>query len=408
VKKIGRWILWLGLLGLVIGAGVLALMPQPVSVEWGTVEPGPMRVAIEEDGMTRIKERYVVSSNVGGNLLRIDLRAGDTIEQGKTLLATIQPSDPSMLDARQLTQAEASVEAAKLSVERADARRNLAKAAADLAESQFARISKLFEAKAIPRDEYDTAVTIHRSRQDEMRVANFETKIAEFELKQAEAAVEHFSSVGSNPDGLSRIEIRAPIDGRVLRVMQESATVLTPGTPLIEVGNPGDLEVVIDVLSSDAVKISIGDEVELVEWGGERPLQGRVRVVEPAAFTKVSALGVEEQRVNVVVDFQEATEVISRLGDSYRVEARIFIWSAEQVLRIPTSALFREEGVWKAFRIVDNRAELITLEIGKRNAEVAEVLKGVEAGARVVVYPNDMVKSGVELAPKERPVTPRE
>ncbi|MEZ6095965.1 MAG: HlyD family efflux transporter periplasmic adaptor subunit [Pirellulaceae bacterium] len=399
MKRIGRWLLWGGLLAVVASALYLALQPQPIEVETAKVSRAPMEVAIEEDGMTRIKDRYVVSSNVGGSLLRIELRPGDEIKQGQTLLATLQPSDPSMLDARQLSQAQATVDAARVAVERAEARKGQAKAAADLAEAQFGRTKKLFDANSIPREEYDVAVAAHRARQEEMRVANFETKIAEFELKQAEAALEHFTSDEQQND--NRIQIRSPIDGRVLRVLQESATVLMPGTPLLEVGNPEDLEVVIDVLSSDAVRITPGDRVELLQWGGDSPILATVRVVEPAAFTKISALGVEEQRVNVIADFESSDDVVSRLGDAYRVEARIIVWHADDVLTVPTSALFREDGRWMSFRNVEGHAQKVELKIGKRNAVTTEIVEGLQVDDEVIIYPSDMIHDGSDLSLKQ-------
>ncbi len=396
MQKVFRLFLWTCVLALV-GFGVwYALVPQPVEVETATIARGKLQVTVNEDGVTRIRNRYVVSSNVGGSLLRIGLKPGDTIKQGETLIATLQPNAPSMLDARQLAQARATVDAARTAIERADARKEQALAAFQLAEAQFGRAKQLFERNAIPRDEYDLAFAGRRSREEDLHVAEFEREIADFEFKQAEAALAYATS----DNELDRIRILAPINGRVLRVLQESATVISPGTPLVEVGDPEDLEIVIDVLSSDAVKIADGNVVELEHWGGEQPLKGRVRLTEPAAFTKISALGVEEQRVNVIADFTEEPETIARLGDGYRVEARVIIWEADDVIQVPTSALFREEGEWNVFRVEGDLARKTELKIGRRNTTHAQVLEGLAPGDIVIVYPGDAVLDGVEVIGK--------
>lgn len=396
MQKVFRLFLWTGVLALLGFGAWYALVPQPVEVETATIARGKLQVTVNEDGVTRIRNRYVVSSNVGGSLLRIDLKPGDTIRQGETLIATLQPNDPSMLDARQLAQARATLEAARTAIERADARKEQAIAAFQLAEARYGRVKQLFEQNSIPRDEYDLSFAARRAREEDLHVAEFERKIADFEFKQAEAALAYATSESD----LDRIRILAPIDGRVLRVLQESATVINPGTPLVEVGNPADLEIVVDVLSSDAVKIADGNEVELEHWGGERPLKARVRLTEPAAFTKISALGVEEQRVNVIADFTEDAEVMARLGDGYRVEARIIVWSGEDVIRVPTSALFREEGKWMVFRVDGSMARKTELNIGRRNTTHAEVVEGLSPGDIVIVYPGDAVLDGVEIIGK--------
>jgi HlyD family secretion protein len=204
-----------------------------------------------------------------------------------------------------------------------------------------------------------------------------------------------------NGDGnLKHFEIRSPINGVVLRVFQESSTVVTPGTPLLEVGNHADLEIVVDVLSSDAVKIKKDDEMRLEHWGGDKPLTAKVRTVEPAAFTKISALGVEEQRVNVIGDFREPSEAVAKLGDGYRVEARIVIWQKDKVLRVPASAMFRQGQEWCVFLAVDDRVEQRTIKIGQRNTNFAEVLQGLTADNHVVIYPSDQVHDGVKIAAK--------
>lgn len=389
-----RWWGWGAAFALLAAGAVYALLPEPVDVEVAAVTRGAMEVTINESGMTRVRERYQVSSPVAGQVLRIELRSGDPIVAGQTLLATIRPSDPSMLDARQVAETEARAAAAQLMINRADARREQARVATDLAETQFARIRRLRESGGATAEELEAAEAALRSRQEELRVATYEREIARFEFEQAQAAL---GLVKKEADVLPHFEIRAPIDGTVLRVFQESASVVAPGVPLLEVGNPQDLEVVVDVLSTDAVKVRPGHTIRLVHWGGDEPLAAKVRVVEPAAFTKLSALGVEEQRVNVIGDFVSSSLGKIPLGDGYRVEAEIVIWNAEDVVMVPTSALFRSDREWNVFVVVGDQARHRAVQIGRRNSQAAEVLAGLEPGEFVVIYPSDMVVDGAKV-----------
>lgn len=396
-----RWfrklVFWGVVTGVIAIVAVAALWPQPEAVEVAVVERGWLEVSVQEEGKTRIKDRYVVSAPVTGQLLRIELRPGDKILQGQTLLATIQPGDPGLLDARQISQAKAQVEAAKVHVDRANATKEQAAVAAGLAETTYSRARQLLAEKSISQNEFDQHEAEYRSSRESLRVANFETEIAQFELEQAEAAVRHFTS---EDEGDYRFEIRSPIDGQVLKVIQESATVVNSGAPLLEVGNPSDLEVVVDVLSSDAVKIETGDAVELTQWGGERPLLGEVTVVEPSAFTRISSLGVEEQRVNVVADFREPSETLHKLGDGYRVAARVIVWKEPDVLKVPNSALFRVDQKWTVFVVRNGRAVETPIVIGQRNEFHSQVLDGLSVGDPVVIYPSDLVHDGTSVSVK--------
>ncbi len=397
MKTIRRWLLWLLLAGLFAAGVVYSLWPRPLPVEAVLAARGPMQITINEDGMTRVRERYQVSSPVAGQLLRIELHSGDAIQAGQTLLATIRPSDPSMLDARQVAETEARAAAAKVTIDRADARRDQAKVARDLAETQFGRARQLSEKKAISQEEVEATEAAFRSRQEDLRVAAFEREIAQFEFEQAQAALGLMKP--DEATATRNFEIRSPIDGSVLRVFRESAMVVSPGTSLLEVGNSMDLEIVVDVLSSDAVKIAPGDEMRLNHWGGDQSLSAKVRVVEPAAFTKISALGVEEQRVNVIGNFEAEQKNAGRLGDGYRVEAEIVIWKKDDVLQIPTAALFRTGAEWCAFVIDNGVVKKRTLEIGQRNELQAEVLSGLDKGTPVIIYPSDLVKDNISVIP---------
>lgn len=399
MRRIRNWLMGAGLVGLIAAAAVVSLWPRPQKVQVATVTSGWMEVAIQQDGVTRIKDRYLVSATVGGKLSRIGLRAGDLIKRGETVIAVIQPTPPAMLDARQIAQWSANVEAAKRQVELAEARRSQAEAQLSQAESNYGRFLKLREQGSVSLSEFELAEVEFRTRTENLRVANFEYEIRGFERQQAEVAMRHFTD--DAPQDRLQFEIRAPIDGVVLRVFEESSTVVAPGTALLEVGNPADLEIVVDVLSTDAVKVQPGNAVILKHWGGEHDLLAEVRRVEPAAFTKVSALGVEEQRVNVIADFREPIATVAGLGDQYRVEARVVIWKEDQILQVPNSALFRLDGRWSVFVIHDQRLQVTAVEVGKRNETNAQILSGLQSGQQVVIYPSDLLESGqaVEVIP---------
>jgi HlyD family secretion protein len=397
-----RW-LRTTLLVLVIAAGVgavgYALWPKPVPVETAPALRGPLRVTVDEDGNTRIKERYLISAPLAGRLARITLEEGDPVVAGETIVAAIDPTDPSLLDPRARAEAEARVKAAEAALERAGSAAVAANAALELAQSEVQRLERAASSGAATSIELERAKANESIRLEGAREAQFGREVAEFELQLARAALVRGEGDAGQDRGW-RFEITAPVDGRVLRVLQESAAVVGPGTPLVEIGDPTDLELVVDVLSSDAVAIEPGAPASLEQWGGERPLEGRVRLVEPAAFTKISALGVEEQRVNVIIDFADPPEVREGLGDGYRIEARIVVWEHPSVLTIPTGALFRHAGSWAAYVVDEGRAAQRDLEIGHRNGERAEVLGGLDESAAVVVYPSDRVRNGVRVEPR--------
>lgn len=395
-----RWIRrapWI-VLGLgILGAIVYAFQPQPVPVEMAPAVVGPLQVTVDEDGKTRIKERYIVSAPLSGLLLRVDLEAGDPVVAGSTALATIEPADPELLDERELAQAEARVKAAEAAVLRAETALQAAQAAAQLAESEYARIGQLFERNAATRDDLERAELQYETRVEERKAAQFTLEIAKFEAQQARAALLRSYPESEADVAKWNFQIRSPITGQVLRVFQESMTVVTPGTSLMELGDTRDLELVVDVLSTDAVKIHPGDRVIVEHWGGERPLEAVVRLVEPSAFTKISALGVEEQRVNVIANLINPFEERETLGDGFRIEARIVIWEDSDVLKVPTSALFRRGDDWAVYVVQDGQAQIRTVEIGHRSGLESEVLDGLRPGEIVVLHPSDRIQDGAEI-----------
>ncbi|MSU22277.1 MAG: HlyD family efflux transporter periplasmic adaptor subunit [Opitutus sp.] len=407
VKKPGaaawrRQLPWLGAVAFV-ALIVVGLWPSAVAVEVIAVTRGPLVVTVDEEGMTRVKNRYVVSAPVAGQLRRIDWKAGAIVEAGKTMLAVLETSGADFLDARSLAQAEARVRAAGANREAAVAQRERARAAAQMFTADFERLKKLFAQKVLSAQEFDAAQMRATTTAQDERTAEFAAQIAEFELEQARALLArgqpHSAGAGPAGGGAEPLTITSPVGGRILRVFQESARVVPAGFPLMEVGDQGDLEVRIEVLSRDGVAIRPGARVLLDQWGGPEPLTARVRHVEPSAFTKISALGVEEQRVYVVADFVDPLEKRPTLGDSYRVEARVVTWENASALRAPAGALFQRGGTWQAFVIDGTRARLHAVKPGRSNGVETEVLDGLREGDRVIVYPGDKVADGSRIEP---------
>lgn len=399
-----KWSLWSLIYAgaAVIGTALLvyAFLPIAAEVDVATVTRGKLEVTVREDGKTRIKERYMVSSPLEGELLRVTLHAGDQVQAGKSLLAVIEPGDPSLLDARAHAESEARVKASEARLSHAQAQLERAQASHEFARQQHARIEKLLSSKSVTREAFDAAVHVLNTTREDVHVAEFDIKIAEFELEQAKAAL--IRTTGMNQSVDSRFEIRSPIDGEVLRVIQESAAKLPAGTQLMELGDRGNLEVEIDVLSSDAVMISPGSKIYLEHWGAKSHLLARVRLVEPQGFLKISSLGVEEQRVNVIADFVDPPEARQRLGDAYRVEARIVIWDSENVLKVNAGTCFRYEDGWAVYRIVNSRAQLTKVEIDHSSGLEVEILDGLNAGDQLVAYPSDQIFDGTRVTPRLR------
>jgi HlyD family secretion protein len=377
-----------------------ALWPQPIMVEVVAVTRGLLQVTVDEDGKTRVKDRYVVSAPLTGQLSRIELEVGDCVQVGNTVLAVIQPADPALLDARLQAEAESRVKAAEAAQQQAAARLEAAQESQQLAAHEYKRAQNLVGTRAISQAEYDNAEHQMHIAEVMLRAAQFASQVAKFEVDLAKAAFVRTRVDGDPSNGTNRLEIRSPVDGRVLRIVQESAAVVDPGLPLIEVGNTRELEIEIDVLSADAAQIKPGARLYLQHWGGESPLLARVRRVEPSGFTKVSALGVEEQRVNVIADFDEPLERLQSLGDAFCVEARIVVWEKQDALKVPAGALFRRDSDWAVYVCSNHRAELRQVKIGRNNGQEAEVVEGLHEGERVIAYPSDKVRPGVAVRAK--------
>jgi HlyD family secretion protein len=405
-------IIAVGILVVVVAAVVVTLRPRPIEADFVTVARGPLQVTIDEEGETRVRERFVVSAPVAGRVLRIELEPGDPVEAGKTALATFLPADPALLDPRTRAELEARVKAAEADVGRERVERERAATELQFAETELKRQVELYENALIPKERLDAAELRARTAAEALRSAEFAVQNAEHELEVARAGLlqgyattadgagTQPASTGPSRSAGNTITLRSPINGVVLRRLRESEAVVPPGEPLLEVADPTRLEIVSDLLSTDAVKIKPGDKVLIEQWGGDRALKGRVRRIEPYGFTKISALGVEEQRVNVIVDFEDVREAWEELGDGYRVEVRIVIWEHEDVLKVPTSSLFRQGDQWAVFVVQSGLAALRMVEVGQRTGFEAEVLAGLEEGAQVIAYPSDEIGDGTAVVPR--------
>jgi HlyD family secretion protein len=379
-----RKLLWPIVIALaVVGLIVYAFLPARVEVDTATVERGSLLVTVDREGKTRVRERYVVSAPLAGRVRRIELHPGDRVEEGKTVLAVIEPGDPALLDPRARAEAEARVRAAEEAKKRAQTNLEQARAEAE-------RARRLAVSRSISQEELERAE--HRER-----AAAFSLRIAEYELALARAAFQRTQPPSPGENDSNRLELLSPITGCVLDVYQESSRTVPVGAELLKVGDAADLECVIDVLSTDAVKIARGAKVYLEHWGGEGPLLGRVRLVEPGAFMKVSALGVEEQRVNVLVDFAEPRARWEPLGDAYRVEARIVVWEGDNELKAPAGAFFRHGDDWAVFCNVNGRARLTSVRLGHSNGLETQILDGLDEGDMVILHPSDRIRDGVAV-----------
>jgi HlyD family secretion protein len=374
----------LGLLALI----VIALIPSPIPVEVARVSRGPIMVTIDEEGEARAHDRYVIASPVAGRMRRVELHDGDLVKAGQVVAAIT----PLPLDERERTEALARVKAAEALKREADERVSRARADYDQARRERERAESLLESGVISKQSFEQARNLQTTLGNEMEAARFKAQAASADVQAAKAALIAVDARRMQDAGV--IELRSPVPGRVLRVVEKSERVVTAGTPLIVVGDPERLEVVVDLLSTDAVKVRPGMTVLLENWGGEGALRARVRTVEAAAFTKLSALGIEEQRVNIVADFVDPPGL---LGDGYRVEARTILWEAGDVLKIPASALFRSGEGWAVFALDQGRARKREVRIGHRSHFEVELLDGLEEKTEIIIHPANTIEDGARV-----------
>ncbi len=392
-----RLLLW-GVVGLLLAAGLtFAFWPRPIPVDFVTAARGPLIVTVGDEGETRVRDVFVLSAPVTGFMQRIDLDVGDEITAELTEIARIEPIDPAFLDVRSVAQAEAAVEAAQAALALAAAEVEAAEAELDFAEADLQRARRLIGRDTISERTLDDAERAFRTRTAALATAHAALSMREWELERARAQLLSPATAAREVETCDCVVLMAPVSGQVLHIHQESEAVVRSGQALVDIGDARDLEIVVDLLSEDAVKVEAGQRAIIEDWGGRTDLKGRVRRVEPTGFMKVSALGIEEQRVNVIIDFTDPRESWQRLGHGYRVEVRVVLWEDQTVLKVPLTALFRQGTDWAAFVESDGKALERRVLIGQRTALEAEILDGLEEGERVVLYPSDRVIEGVRL-----------
>ena len=384
--------LWVGV-AVVAALAALALWPETTAVDVATAARAPLQVTLDEEGETRVRDRFVVSAPVAGELQRIELEPGDPVTAGM-VLASLVPAEPMLLDARSRAGLEGAVEAAQAALGQAAAERQRTQAALERAQTTARRQQELFDAGVVAEDARDEALSALAVAEEAVRVGDFAVTRAEYDLQIARTRLAQPGAAGG------RVDVRAPIDGTVLRRYRESAAVVSVGEPLVEVGDAGDIEVVADFLSTDAVQVPPGAPVLIEQWGGGSTLRGRVRLVEPSGFMRVSALGVEEQRVNVIIGFEDPGAAARALGDGYRVEVRVVVWDEADVLTVPVGSLFRQGEAWAVFVVEGDVVRLRPVSLGQRNSVSAQVLDGLATGETVVLHPPDTLADGARVAPR--------
>ncbi|MGB5472239.1 MAG: HlyD family efflux transporter periplasmic adaptor subunit [Gammaproteobacteria bacterium] len=372
--------------------------PAPLLVELATAKRAPLSVTVEEEGITRVKDRFVISTPVAGYLQRISLEVGDAVQQGQTL-ALMEPLRPDVLDVRSRALAEAKVAAAQAAVNSAEQKTGAARAEAEYARSDHARKKQLQAKALVSREELEQAATRSRQAAAELRSAEFAVEVARFEREAAQTTL-RYSISGNGDNTAETVALKAPIASRVLQIHHESEGVVATGEPLMEIGDPAALEIAVDVLSADAVRIRPGTVVQLLRWGGPRSLDAVVRTVEPTGFTRISALGVEEQRVWVIADLVSPRTEWEQLGDGYRVEANFLLWQEDDVLQVPASALFRVGDDWSVFVAENGKARLRTVSVGRSSGLATQVLEGLQVGEQVILHPDDRIGEGVRVEAK--------
>ena len=392
----GRIVTVLAVAAVVAGVGWF-LMPQPVPVETAAVVKGRFVASVDEDGKTRVRERYIVAAPLAGRLARIALKPGDKVAAGEVVAIIMSPPAP-LLDPRTRREAEERLGTVEAARERSKAAVERAQAQAKQANADLDRSRTLVKQGAATVQALERAELMQRVADRDLRAAEFQDHATNHEVEQASALLARYQENAGTPP--ERWNVTAPVSGVVLKVPQESETAVQSGAPLLEIGDPRDLEIVTDVLSIDAVEIRPGAAVAIEHWGGPGMLSGRVRRIEPAAFTKISTLGVEEQRVNVLIDMLSPQEQWSGLGDGYRVDTRITVFTHDDIEIIPAGALFRRGDNWSVYVVDGSRAKLRSVDVERRSGRFAAVKKGLIQGERIIVYPSDQISPDIRVTLK--------
>ena len=396
-----RILLW-SLLGLILAATLVwAFIPKPIPVDLLTLAPGKMTVTVDEEGETRVRDVFVLSAPISGRALRIDAEVGDQVLAQQTKVAEIEPTDATLLDPRSEAQARADIRAAEANRVLADASVKEARVELDFAQSELKRARKLRADAVMSERELEDAERTYRTRQAALETALANRQARQAELERANAQLISPTQARVKGEDCPCVPIRSPVDGRILKILHKSEGVVAAGEPLVEIGDPADLEIVADLLSSDAVKVEAGQLVMIENWGGDHILEGVVERVEPFGFTKVSALGIEEQRVNVIIDFTSPRVEWSRIAHGFQVDVRIVLWEGEDALKVPLTALFRDDSHWAVFVDDNGIASKRSVRLGRRTGLEAEILEGLNAGDRIIVHPSDKIAQGVAVESRE-------
>jgi HlyD family secretion protein len=394
-----KWIrraIGLVVLALIAAAAVYALSPRPVAVDVATVDRGPLRVTIDEQGIARIRDVFRVSAPIPGRIERLPVEVGDEVVKDTTAVAAIHPADPPFLDVRSRRELQAAVAAAGAAVTLANAQLNAAQANERLMESDLERAKKLANAGTISTRALEKAVADLDTAKAQVAEAQATLNLRDSELSSAQARLIEPNQIEGGGRDSCCLTLRAPVSGTVLKLLTESEQVVSAGEGLVEIGDPGDLEIIVHLLSSDAVNVHAGGSATIDGWGGPT-LAAKVRRVDPAAYTKVSALGIEEQRVDAILDIVDPEDKWQRLGHEFRVMVHISVWQGDDVLQIPLGALFRTGAEWTVFKIVDGKAAATPVVLGHRNNQVAEVVEGLSDGDVVILHPSDQVVDGIAV-----------
>lgn len=388
--------LWVtGVILVVVLAILYGFLPRTQEVDLVRLTRGPLQVTIEEEGRTRLKERFVISAPTAGYMRRIEAKVGDPVKKGETVVV-LEPLRSQALDPRSRAEAAATVSAREASLAAAVERERAATADADYTDKRLARITNLYARGSVAKDQHDQMESEAKKARAVQRSAKAAADVARSELERAKTTLQNFAPVqrtGKN----NTVEVTSPVSGAVFRIYRESEGAVHVGEPLMDIGNAGNLEVRVEVLSSDAVRIKQGTPVLFKRWGRDEPLTGRVRRVEPAGFTKLSSLGVEEQRVLVIVDITSEPQMWRVLGDGYRLEAHFVVWEGQDILQVPTSALFRSGKEWSVFVEENGKARRRAVEVGQRTGLTAQILSGLKENERVVAYPDDAISEGTRI-----------
>ena len=393
-----RVLIKLSVIVLAIIALIWAFLPKPLKVDMEPVRTGDLLIRIESEGVTRIHDIYTVSTPIEGRITRIEIEPGDIVQAADTVIANMFPTSPRFLDQRAQMQAQADVEGAQAALELARAKVRQAQAQLTYERTNFTRSQELYKKNLLSTAELERDELRLKTLEAEHETALSNEAVMRARLEAAKAILTQpdNSNEGFREQADCHICIHSPVDGQVLRILHESEAIVPAGAPLVEIGRPSELEVRIEMLSVNAVQVEPGDEALIKRWGGE-DIRASVRKVEPSGFTKLSALGVDEQRVNVILDLIDPVEKWRSLGDAFRVEAEIITERAEQVLVAPISALFRDNEQWSVFKVVNGSARVQAVTPGRKNDQSVEILDGLQEGDLVIVHPGNDVADGIDV-----------